>query len=185
MNIRVLILAALFAALTCVSAYLSIPVSVVPFTLQVLVVLTVGVIIGKRAALMSQITYVLLGLVGLPVFAGGNSGIGALSGPTGGYIISFVFAAFTVGLLVEVFEKKAKTKLVKWFYYIGAMLVGLVVIHVIGLARLSMFIGFKQAFVLYFIPYIGLDIVKVLIGSYIALLVKAPLMKANLLNMNY
>ncbi|MDA3847399.1 MAG: biotin transporter BioY, partial [Vallitaleaceae bacterium] len=87
-QLKELILAALFAALTCVSAFLAIPISVVPFTLQVLIVLTVGALVGKKIGLLSQITYILLGLVGLPVFANGNSGWVYFIGPTGGFIVS-------------------------------------------------------------------------------------------------
>ena len=181
MTIRELILAALFAALTAVSALITIPLTLVPFTLQVLVVLTAGVIVGKKIGLMSMITYTLLGCVGLPVFAGGNSGLGYLSGPTGGFVLGFMVAVFVVGWLVEVFDKRFKTSLHKLTLYIVCMLVGLTIIYGLGLIRLSMLIGFEQAVAVAFIPYIIPDLVKVVVGAYIAVLVKVPLVKAGLI----
>jgi len=180
-ELRELILGALFAAITCISAYLAIPNSIVPFTLQVLIVLTIGGLVGKKIGLLSQITYVLLGLVGLPVFAGGNSGWGAISGPTGGFIVSFILAVFIVGFIVELLEKKCDTNTRKLILYMGAMIVGLCVIYLFGLYRLSMFIGMKQAIATAFVPYIGLDLIKVLIAANIVLTLKRPLVKAGLL----
>jgi biotin transport system substrate-specific component len=180
-QLKELILAALFAALTCVSAFLAIPISVVPFTLQVLIVLTVGALVGKKIGLLSQITYILLGLIGLPVFANGNSGWGYFIGPTGGFIVSFILAVYVVGFLVEKFEKRCKTNMKKFILYILSMLVGLAIIYIIGVYRLSMFIGMEQAIAFGLVPYIGLDLIKVVIAANIVLVLKKPLVKARLL----
>jgi biotin transport system substrate-specific component len=83
---------ALFAVLIAICSWISIP-TVVPFTLQTFAVfLTVGVLGGKRGTL-SVLVYVLLGAVGIPVFAGFKGGLGVLLGNTGGYIIGFIFSA--------------------------------------------------------------------------------------------
>ena len=88
-------LATAFAGATAVSAHIRIPLpfTPVPLTLQTLVVLVAGGLLGARLGALSQLEYILLGLLGLPVFT-----TGTLLGPTGGYIIGFVFAALVMGL---------------------------------------------------------------------------------------
>ncbi len=100
---RDMVLVALFAALTAIGGWLSFPLpfSPVPITLQVLFVLLAGALLGPMRGALSQIIYVLIGAIGLPVFAQFSGGIGILVGPTGGYLIGFIVAAFLVGLIVE------------------------------------------------------------------------------------
>ena len=95
---RDLVLAALFASLTAAGAFVALPmVGPVPFTLQVFFVLLAGFVLGPRLGTLSMIMYLLLGLVA-PVYAGGLSGIAALVGPTGGYIVGFVLSPLVTGL---------------------------------------------------------------------------------------
>jgi len=89
-----MIKAALMAALTAVGAYILIPVGPVPITLQTFFVLLSGRLLGKKYGVLAQITYLLLGTFGLPIFSGGQSGLGVIAGPTGGFLISFVAAAW-------------------------------------------------------------------------------------------
>ncbi len=99
-----LILIVVFANLTAVTANASIPLepfSPVPITLQTLAVLLSGALLGSRAGALAQLLYIAEGLAGLPVGAQGNSGLPWLLGPTGGYVIGFVAAAFVTGLMVE------------------------------------------------------------------------------------
>ncbi|MCL4498993.1 MAG: biotin transporter BioY [Chloroflexi bacterium] len=94
---------ALLAALTAVGAWIKVPLpfTQVPFTLQVFGVLLAGMVLGESLGALSMIAYILLGVVGVPVFAGGASGLGVLLGPTGGYLVSYPFVAFIVGLLAK------------------------------------------------------------------------------------
>lgn len=96
-----MILCALFAALTAVLSQVAIPIGPVPISLATFSVFLSGALLGARLGGISQCVYVLLGAVGVPVFAGFKSGLGALVGPTGGYIVGYVFAAFVVGLIAE------------------------------------------------------------------------------------
>src|SRR5687768_13758188 len=73
----------------------------VPITGQTFAVLLVGALLGSRRGGLSLLTYLLEGAAGLPFFAGGTGGIAKLTGPTGGYLIGFMVAAFAVGLLAE------------------------------------------------------------------------------------
>jgi biotin transport system substrate-specific component len=99
-----------FSILTAISAQISIPIKPVPFTLQSMVVLLAGAFLGAKNGAYSQIAYILMGIIGLPVFAqtaDGTMGIGIarLIGPTGGYLIAFPIAAFLVGYLTERSQK--------------------------------------------------------------------------------
>ena len=93
-----------FSILTAISAQVSIPIKPVPFTLQTMIVLLAGAFLGAKNGAYSQVLYILLGVIGLPVFAhtaDGIMGIARLIGPTGGYFLAFPFAAFLVGYLTE------------------------------------------------------------------------------------
>jgi len=94
LQLRTMLFAAMFAALTAVGAFIKIPIFPypVPITLQTAFVYLCGLLLPPKAALFSQLTYVLLGLVGIPVFTGGG-GIGYVLNPTFGYLLAFVFAA--------------------------------------------------------------------------------------------
>ncbi len=95
-----LILAAFFAGLTAVGAFIRIPLLFVPITLQVLMVLLSGLLLSPRAALLSQSAYVLLGLSGVPVFAGGG-GISYALSPTFGYLVGQIPAAWAIASIVK------------------------------------------------------------------------------------
>jgi biotin transport system substrate-specific component len=91
-----------FSLLTAVSAQIAIPVKPVPFTLQTMMVLLSGAFLGSKNGAYSQILYIFLGSIGLPVFANGSLGIAVLFGPTGGYLLAFPVAAFVIGYLIEI-----------------------------------------------------------------------------------
>jgi biotin transport system substrate-specific component len=97
-----------FSILTAISAQVSIPIKPVPFTLQTMIVLLAGAFLGSKNGAYSQVLYILLGIIGLPVFAhtaDGTMGIARLIGPTGGYLLAFPLAAFVVGYLTERSQK--------------------------------------------------------------------------------
>ena len=118
-NILDMVLIAMFAVIIAVCSWLSIP-GEVPVTLQTFgVFCAVGLLGGKRGTL-SVVIYILLGLVGVPVFAGFKGGVGSLIGPTGGYIIGFVFTALVYWLVTKLLGTKI------WAVVLG-MVLGLVV----------------------------------------------------------
>lgn len=96
----------IFTALTATGAFITIPIGPVPITLQSLFVLLSGIILGPKKAVLSQVSYILLGLMGLPVFAGFSGGLGQLIKPSAGFLFGFVAAAYCTGRLSE----KGKTK---------------------------------------------------------------------------
>lgn len=96
----------IFAALMAISAnsFFYLPFTPVPVTMQVFTVLISSIILGSRWAFISQAWYILMGILGLPVFAGFKSGAAALAGPTGGYIIGFLVSSFVCGYIYEHFQ---------------------------------------------------------------------------------
>jgi len=93
-----------FTGLTIISAQVAIPLKPVPFTLQTMVVLLAGAVLGAKKGAYSQLLYLGLGSIGLPVFAqvpDGAIGIARLFGPTGGYLLAFPIAAFIAGYLIR------------------------------------------------------------------------------------
>jgi biotin transport system substrate-specific component len=97
-----------FSILTAISAQISIPIKPVPFTLQTMIVLLAGAFLGAKNGAYSQLIYICLGAIGLPVFAqtaDGTMGLARLIGPTGGYLLAFPVAAYLVGYLTEKNQK--------------------------------------------------------------------------------
>ena len=122
-----------FTILTAVSAQISIPVKPVPFTLQTLMVGLSGAFLGSKKGAYSQLLYLLMGVIGLPVFAptpDGFYGFASLFGPTGGYLLAFPAAAFFAGLIVE--RNKS------YIAVISAMVVTEVLIITSGIIYLNM-----------------------------------------------
>lgn len=164
-NVKPMIYAALFAALTAVGAFIKIPLplSPVPITLQVFFVLLAGLVLGARWGGTSMVVYVMLGVIGLPVFSGGSSGPGILLGPTGGYIIGFVAGAFVTGLI---YNKANNSKIAT----IGAMIGGLAVIYLPGVMQLSFVANMtlQQAVAVGMLPFLIGDAIKIVAALIVA-----------------
>jgi biotin transport system substrate-specific component len=97
---RTIAYSAAFIGLITLGGWVSVPLGSIPFTLQTLFVLLSGTVM-RRKAVIPVTAYILLGALGLPVFHNGTSGLGVILGPTGGYMIGFIFAALFVGLTYE------------------------------------------------------------------------------------
>jgi len=154
--------AGLFAALTAVGAYVTLPMPWVPFTLQVLVTLLAGVVLGARAGALSQGVYVLMGVAGLPVFAGRIGGIQALVGPTGGYILGFVVAAWLVGRVMERDQARRPLRAM------AAMGLGIAAIHICGVLVLSFHVGSLERAVAIGLAFLPVDVLKAIAAYTIA-----------------
>ena len=168
-DLRMMVFASLFAALTAAGAYIQIPIpfSPVPVTLQVFFVLLAGSMLKSKWGGLSMIVYTLLGISGLPVFAGGSSGMGVLLGPTGGYIIGFILAAYIIGKLSEKVENSDKSG-----FFVNAlnMSAGILVIYACGFIQLTFVaeIGPGTALALGVVPFLPGEIVKTAVAAYIA-----------------
>ncbi|GJQ20202.1 MAG: biotin transporter BioY [Bacteroidia bacterium] len=147
--------------LTAIGAQIEIPVKPVPYTLQTLFVLLAGGLLGARQGFLSMSAYLMLGLVGLPVFASGGFGPATLLGPTGGYLLAFPIAALVVGIMVE------KKQHVVWTA--AAMIMGLLVIFTAGTIQLATVTGMslREAIAGGFLIFSWWDLLK--LGAAIAI----------------
>ena len=151
---------AVFAVIMAICSWISIP-AAVPFTLQTFgVFIAVGILGGKRGTL-SVLVFILLGAIGIPVFANFSGGIGVLAGPTGGYIIGFLFSALLMWAMEKLPGKKSVMQIV-------SMIAGLIVCYAFGTVwfvivygRMNGPIGFTAALASCVVPFIIPDIIKI------------------------
>ena len=126
MKTKGVIYCGLFTALIAVGAFIKIPIPVVPFTLQYLFTMLAGLLLGSRLGTLSVLSYMLLGLAGLPIFSEGG-GIWYVFKPSFGYIIGFAVGTFVTGWIAEQMEKKTIMR------YLIANLAGLFCVYAIGM----------------------------------------------------
>lgn len=150
---------ALFAVIMAVCSYISIP-TAIPFTMQTFAVFFAFNFLGGKKGTLSVCIYLLLGMLGLPVYANGTSGIGIIMGITGGYMIGWIFSGLTIWLLEKLLGRKLRAQAV-------SMLAGLLVCYIIGTAwymvvyaQSSGSIGLWIALVRCVFPFIIPDIIK-------------------------
>lgn len=162
MKTKRMILCGLFAALTAVCSMISIPLpfTPVPINLATLSVFLAGGLLGSKGGTVSQTVYVLLGAIGLPVFHNFTGGLGILTGPTGGYIIGYVAAAWLIGLAIE----KLGHHYIKIFI---AMIIGLAACYLLGTLWFVYLTntGILEALMLCVVPFLLGDAIKIAIGA--------------------
>lgn len=167
--VKNLILCALFSALICIGAFIKIPFIIVPITLQLPISILCGLLLGSKFGFLSAAVYVILGLIGLPVFTQGG-GIGYVLQPTFGYIIGFMLAALLSG-----YVKERLNKATYWSYFLSA-LVGYAAIYIIGVPyfylvytlHLGNDITIAKLLLSCFIVFIPSDILGIAAGAYLA-----------------
>lgn len=152
-----------------ISSWISIPM-MVPFTLQTFAIFLTILVLGTWKGFFVVLSYIALGFVGLPVFSGFKSGIAAIAGPTGGYILGFLLTAIVTGKLLEFLPDKRS-------YRFLSMFIGLFVCYAFGTFWfVNMYtkatMSFSKALSLCVIPFIIPDILKILLADYIARLLK-------------
>jgi len=170
-QLRMTVYASLLAALTAAGAYLIIPIGPVPISLQTLFIYLTGLLLGSRWGAASVAVYLLAGLCGLPVFAGGTGGIGRLAGPTGGYLFGYLAAVCVIGLITE----KANRH---WIMDVVAMTVGTFIIYTAGVVWLKTVTGmtFNKAVTVGMLPFLVGDSLKILAAVPIARAVRPLLL---------
>lgn len=149
----------LFAALIAVCAWIAIPLTV-SVTLQTFAVCLTAGLLGWKRATLTTIVYILLGMIGLPVFTGFNSGIAAVTGPTGGYIVGFIFTALIVGFSVENVGRKI-------WQNILFMVIGILVCYLFGTVWfvIAYKVSFVSALSTCVIPFLLPDAVKIVLAA--------------------
>ena len=174
-NTRQLTLIGVMAAVTCILGPLSLPIGVVPISLTNLVIYFAIYALGGKRGTLSYIVYLFIGLVGIPVFSGFSGGLPKLFGPTGGYLIGFVFMAFISGIFIDKFSNKI------YMCFLG-MVLGTIVTYIFGTSWLSYeaHMPFYKALTVGVLPFIPGDIVKITIASLIGPQIKKRLISAGL-----
>lgn len=165
-----LILCALFIALTAIGAFIKIPTPIAPFSFQVLFVIMAGIILGPKWGFASQAAYIIIGLIGIPIFTMGG-GPSYIFQPTFGFLLGFALAAFVIGKIVE------KTKPLSFKKLALASTFGLACIYAIGLPYLylivNIYMGKEMSLsaVLWgaCIIFLPGDIIKILLASFLSL----------------
>lgn len=181
LSIRDMILVAMFAALTAVGAFIRIPTPIVPFTLQFLFCAYSGVFLGGRKGLYSQLLYIMVGLIGMPIFANGGGPAYVLQ-PTFGYLLGFALCSYMIGSCVDRWATISFSKI------LGAVLAGLTAVYVVGVSYLfaivNLYLGkempISKAIAVGFLPYVISDVIMSVIIAYTAMRVLPILRQSGL-----
>lgn len=162
---RGIVYTSMFATLTAMGALVSIPLQPVPIYLANLFMLMAAALLGGPLGALSQVIYIFMGGLGLPVFAGGKAGLGVLLGPTGGYLIGYVLGAYLIGKLVRL--KKAPGFI--WIAF--SLTAGMAVVYAAGFLQLSYVakLSLEKAFVVGVLPFLPGDALKIAVAAMVTL----------------
>ena len=159
-----MVLIALMTAVTCVLGPLSIPLpfSPVPISLTNFAIFLAIFVLGMKNGTISFIIYLLLGAVGVPVFSSFRGGLQVLAGPTGGYLIGFIFLALIMGFALDHFDRKLLPTII-------GMIIGMVVCYAFGTVWLAklLSLSFKEGLMMGVIPYLAGDAAKIIIAAIV------------------
>jgi len=157
-DLLLITISALFVA-ALAQVRIPLPFTPVPITGQTFAVLLVGAALGSKRGAASLVLYTFMGALGLPFFAGGASRLAYMTGPTLGYLVGFVAAAYVVGLLAERgLERSVRTSFVPF-------LVGTLVIYLFGAGWLAILFGIEQALTLGILPFLIGDAIKLVLAA--------------------
>lgn len=169
---RDLALISVFAAFIAVCAIMpSFPVGVgVPITFQTLAIYIAALVLGGTRSALATLLYVVVGLLGLPVFTGFKGGIGSLAGPSAGYLIGFVPGAFLIGFLAYKFSTGRRSGGTLAAGYIVSVLLGFVLITAFGIAgmMINLDLPLNKAFMAS-LPFVPGDLIKCALATLVAL----------------
>lgn len=172
-KIKSILLCAIFASLTAVFSTISVPLpfTPIPINLAIISVFLSGGLLGTKLGSTSQLIYIILRIMGIPIFSGILGGIGLIYSPTGGYVISYVICAGIVGLIIE----KSKQNIPIYFL---SMIIGLIICYMCGTLWFMIITksNFINAFILCISPFIISDILKIIITASLLFKLK-PILK--------
>lgn len=164
LNLRMTVYCALFTALIIIGGYISIPIPVgpVPIVLADFFVMVTGLFLGLKYGLISTVLYLSLGLLGLPVFAGGNAGLAVIVGPTGGFLFGYLFMVSAIGFITS----KGRPSIV---INVIALVVGNILLYAIGIPwlKFQMHISWSAAMAAGLAPFIVGIVIKIAVASAI------------------
>ncbi len=166
---------ALMAAVICVVGPFTLPIGPVPITLAPLAILLGVYILGTKKGTLALLIYLLIGAVGVPVFSGFSGGIGKLAGPTGGYLVGYIFFALIAGWFIHRFYDKVVIQ------FLG-MVLALAVLYAFGTAWLAFSAGmtFGAALAVGVLPFIVFDLIKIIIAIAVGRAVRSRLLRSGI-----
>jgi len=175
-----LTLIALFVAIMAVLAQITVPFPLVPLTMQTFAFFLAGIVLGAKRGVIAACIYLLLGAVGVPVFAAFHGGFGIIIGPTGGYLLSFPLVALTVGLAAEKADKATATK-GKYLWLVSGLVVGIILNLSIGMLQLALVtrIGLQAAFLSGVFPFLVPELIKATLVLALAPKIRQIVMNEN------
>ena len=164
-------------AVICILAPFSLPIGPVPISFTNLAIYVALYVLGMKRGTVSYLIYLLIGLVGVPVFSGFTGGPQKLFGPTGGYLIGFIPMAVIAGVVIDKCMKK-------WYFCLLAMIAGTWICYLIGTAWLAFQANmtFKAALAAGVIPFIVEDLIKMILALLIGPQIHKQLVKAHLVD---
>ena len=188
---------ALMAAVICVVGPFTLPIGPVPITLAPLAILLSVYILGTKKGTIALLIYLLIGAVGVPVFSGFTGGVGKLAGPTGGYLIGYIFFALIAGWFIHRFYDKVVIQFLGmvagWFIhrfydkvviqFLG-MVLALAVLYAFGTAWLAYSAGmtFGAALAVGVLPFIVFDLIKIVIAIVLGRAVRNRLLRSGIIS---
>lgn len=154
----------LFAALITLCSFVRIPFGTIPFTLQTFGVFVTAGLLGTKRGVTTIIVYILMGMIGLPVF-GGAGGIGVLAGNTGGYIIGFVLSAVIIGIITS--RIKGEKPAVRFVISVVSMVVGDMACMAVGTVQFMVLTDVELSVALAYcvVPFIIPDLIKIVVAA--------------------
>lgn len=163
------------SAVICILGPVSIPIGVVPISFANFAIYLAVYALGMKKGSLSYLIYLCIGLIGIPVFSGFSSGPGKLLGPTGGYLIGFIFMVIICGLFIDKYIDK-------WYLCMAGMGLGLAVCYAFGTIWLAYQANLSMAAALAagVIPFIPGDILKIIAAGIIGPQIRKQLVKAHL-----
>ncbi len=175
-NTKEIAMIALMTAVTCILGPLSIPIGPVPISFTNLAIYLSVILLGARRGTISYLVYLLIGLVGVPVFSSFTGGPGKLFGPTGGYLIGFIFLAFIMGIFVDRFQGRIPM-------YFSGMVLGTAVTYAFGTVWLAYQAGMSMpaAVAAGVLPFLPGDFAKMIIAALAGPVIRKQIVRAGFL----
>ena len=159
LNLRVTVYCSMFTALMIIGGFISIPIGPVPIALADFFVMTAGLFLGFKYGLMSTALFIALGILGMPVFAGGAAGLAVIAGPTGGYLLGYLLAAASIGLI-------SGGKKISNIKNMLSLITGNILLYAAGVPWLKMVMGlsWKAALAAGLIPFLPGAAIKIAVA---------------------
>lgn len=174
MKIRNMVFTALFAAVICAAApfIIILPFSPVPLSLATFVIYIAAVSVNWKTGMLAVVLYLLIGMIGLPVFSGFNGGLQKLAGPTGGFLIGYIPCTLIIGLIVDRYDNK------KWLYPVS-MILGTAALYACGTVWIMVSLKYTltAALMACVVPFLIGDAAKIVLASVIAPILRKVLKK--------